>query len=180
MTRLTDNLTPGEMIDLLGIDLERLRVWLEKGFLGDEHRKTGRGKPRMFSRRDAIIALVIRELMDLTQSRSLKIAKLELANEMARLMPKILDSEGAVISGSTGKPNPRWWLIISFDRAKNDWHVTSEQGGSGTAFPIRMINTGKPSFDASSERLPGQAVIMIPLGELVERVDRFFDRKETR
>ncbi len=169
-------MTPGEFRDFLGIDTQRLRVWVEAGLLGDSHRKVERGNTRLFSRNDAVVGLVIREIMDLTKARSLKIAKEGLLSEIARALPEVLTFEGATIDSSTGKVNPTQWLILSWDRDRSDWHL-SNQLNTGAGFPVRQINDGRPGLHLASERRPGQAVILIPLWELIEEVGRFLDNR---
>jgi len=177
--RPKDRLRPGELLELLGINLQRLRVWLEKGLLGEEYRRTGRGYPRSFSRQDAIILRTIVEIMNLTH-RSQPITEKGLVKEVALGLREVLGTEGAMISSSTGKPvSAGWWLILSWDREKNDWHLTSVQGG-GTDFPRRNIYDANAKMHFSTERHRGQAVILIPLWELIEEVDHYFETKGVR
>ena len=177
MTQPEDGqLTPAEFRDFLQIDTQRLRVWVEGGLFGDDHRRTGRGNARRFSRLDAVVGRVVREIMDLTMARSLAIAKEGVLNEVIRALPEALAREGAIINTLTGEVNPVVWLILSWDRRKADWHLTREHGGD-TGYPLRTINDGRPGWHEMSERRPGEAVILIPLWELVREVDDFFEKR---
>lgn len=180
MRRNEDVLTPGELTSFLGINLQRLRIWLQAGLFGDEQRTPGRGHPRSFSRRDAIIARVILEVMNLTRARSLALAKESLFKEVNRVLAKWLPHVDKIFYSATGagpEKNPTYWLIISWDREKNDWHLTSALGGGGSGYPLREINDGHPGVHSSVERLPGEAVILVPVWEMIAEVDRFLEKR---
>ncbi len=103
-------ITPGELRKLLGISNERMRTWMEVGLLGERNKKVGRGKVRSFSRKDALISLLIREVMDITATRRSMIC----LSEMVQNWPNVI--------------SPADYMVLCWDGDMRRWHVQWRAG----------------------------------------------------
>ena len=63
-------LTLPQLMKFLGIAMSRLRRWNEKGVFGDDYRSRGHGKTRFYSFDDAVLGLVHKNILDLTNART--------------------------------------------------------------------------------------------------------------
>jgi hypothetical protein len=108
MNKGRGTLRPGKLTNFLGINLQRLRIWEERGCFGQAKIKTGRGNPRSFTRGDFVIGRVIRDVMDVTQSRKLLHFLASIATEISCTI-------------ATESVNPDWLMTISWDRERKYW-----------------------------------------------------------
>jgi hypothetical protein len=140
-----------------------LRVWIAAGLFGSQ--KAEQGRKRVYTLEDLVIGRIIREILDLTKSRTLMIADRGKFVEEFRTAFAFPISTALESGKATGL-----WLVLSWQPEEEDYLITVYHGTQNN-FPSRNIMLTNKNLRK------GQPMILLPVWEVIEEVLEWAKRK---